>query len=102
MNDEPALLANWGFGLVGLTYLALAATLVRRGYLDAPRNRAQSLALLALLVQAAWGVLSLVSQFWDAAPFVCARAARRSIALRLLVCVFAVPAGACPGARCSG
>ena len=67
MSDEPALLANWGFGLVGLTYLAFAATLVRLGYLNAPRNRAQSLVLLALLAQAAWGGLSLAAGLWDGA-----------------------------------
>ena len=61
MITEPAMLASWGFGLVGLTYLAFTAGLLRLGYLSAPRNRAQSLVLLALLAQAAWGLIALAA-----------------------------------------
>ncbi len=68
MSDEPALLANWGYGLVGLTYLVFALTLVRLGYLDAPRNRAHALVLLALIAQSVWGLLVLAAYWWDATP----------------------------------
>ena len=62
------MLASWGFGLVSLTYLAFATALVRIGYLTASRSRAQSLVLLALLAQAAWGGSALTASWWDALP----------------------------------
>ncbi len=68
MSDAPSLLASWGFGLLGLTYLAFAIALVRLGYLRAPRSQPQLLVVLALLAQTAWGLCALMAEQSQAAP----------------------------------
>ena len=57
MDTENVVLSTWSYGLAGLVYSIFALSLLRRGYLRAPREAARVTLVLAVLGSAVWGCL---------------------------------------------
>ena len=57
MDTENLVLSVWSYGLAGLVYSVFALSLLRRGYLRAPREGARLALVAAVLASAVWGWL---------------------------------------------
>ena len=63
MDTENVVLSAWSYGLAGLVYSVFALSLLRRGYLRAPREAARMTLIAAVTGSAAWGWVLVFSLF---------------------------------------
>lgn len=59
MASNTAVLAEWGYGLVGISYSFFSMKLVRLGYLRPPLELSKSALIAAALLSAVWGWMGL-------------------------------------------
>lgn len=61
MNPHDSTVMAWGFGLVGIAYLAFALTVIRSGQWRVPASRTSKALFGAVICSSLWGWLTLIS-----------------------------------------